>query len=320
MKTIRVGVVGVGYLGAFHVQKYAGMSGVRLVGVADINAERAREIGRRYGVTAFTDYRDLFGKVDAVSIVVPTSLHHDVARDFLAHGIDVLVEKPMTTTVAEADDLITTARCGNRILQVGHLERFNPALRALDGIVSRPLFIESHRLAPFKDRGTDVDVILDIMIHDIDLILMLVNAPVRAIHAVGVPVVSPEKNDIANVRIEFETGCVANVTASRISVKEMRKLRIFQQDAYLSIDFAAQQVDVYRRIDSFEGYDTPQIMYEPLDISRGDALEQELVSFVEAVRTRSQPAVSGEEGRAALQVALEIVSQIETKKAALRLV
>ena len=320
MKAIRVGVVGVGYLGSFHVQKYAAMPGVHLVAVADIDVERLREIGHRYGVPGFTDHRDLFGQVDAVSIVVPTSLHHSIARDFLMHGIDVLVEKPITTTVEEADDLITAAQCGGRILQVGHLERFNPALRALDGIVSRPLFIESHRLAPFKERSTDVDVILDIMIHDIDLILMLVNAPVRTIHAVGVPVVSPGKNDIANVRLEFETGCVANVTASRISVKEMRKLRIFQHNAYLSIDFAAQQVDVYRRIDSVEGYDTPQIMYEPLDISRGDALEHELASFVQAVRTRSKPAVSGEEGRAALQVALEIVAQIETKKAALRIV
>jgi len=319
MKAVRIGVVGVGYLGSFHVQKYAAMPGVQLAAVADINAGRVREIGQHYGVPALTDYRDLFGKVDAVSIVVPTRLHHSIAREFLVRGIDVLVEKPMTTSLSEADELIDAARRGGRILQVGHLERFNPALRALDGVVRKPLFIESHRLAPFKDRGTDVDVILDIMIHDIDLILMLVGAPVRAIHAVGVPVVSPEKNDIANVRLEFETGCVANVTASRISVKEMRKLRIFQQDAYLSIDFAAQQVDVYRRIDSLEGYDTPQIMYELLDISRGDALEQELTSFVEAVRARSQPAVSGEDGRAALQVALEIVAQIETKKAALRL-
>ena len=319
MKSVRVGVVGVGYLGAFHVQKYAALSGVTLVGIADINPARAHEIGKQFDVPAYTDYRELFGNVDAVSVVVPTNAHHRVALDFLSRGVDVLVEKPITTTLAEADELITTARREGRILQVGHLERFNPALRSLEGIVTTPLFIESHRLAPFKDRGTDVDVILDIMIHDIDIILMLVSSPVAALHAVGVPVVSPEKNDIANVRLEFASGCVANVTASRISVKEMRKLRIFQQDAYISIDFAAQQVDVYRRFDGAENYDTPQIMYEAVTIAQGDALEQEIASFVTAVRNRSTPEVPGEAGRAALQVALEIVEQIETKKAALQL-
>ncbi|MCX8042859.1 MAG: Gfo/Idh/MocA family oxidoreductase [Desulfobacterota bacterium] len=319
MKPVRVGVVGVGYLGAFHVQKYAALSGVELIGIADINTGRAQQISAQYQVPAFTDYHDLFGKVDAVSVVVPTSLHHAIARDFLAHGIDVLVEKPITVTIEEADELIALARRERRILQVGHLERFNPALCALKGIVQNPLFIETHRLAPFKDRGTDVDVILDIMIHDIDIILSLVNAPIRTMHAVGVPVVSPGKNDIANVRFEFATGCVANVTASRISVKEMRKLRIFQQDAYLSIDFAAQHADVYRRFDAGDAYDTPQIMYDPVTITPGDALEQEIASFVAAVRGRSEPVVTGEAGRAALKVALDIVAQIETKKAALQL-
>ena len=187
-----------------------------------------------------SDYRELFGKVDAVSIVVPTNLHHAIAQELLLdNGIDVLVEKPITVTLQEADDLVAAARENGRILQVGHLERFNGAIVALNGILNKPMFIESHRLAPFKDRGTDVDVILDIMIHDIDIILNLVGAPVTAIHAVGVPVVSTETNDIANVRLEFATGCIANVTASRISVKEMRKIRIFQQDAYISIDYAA---------------------------------------------------------------------------------
>lgn len=319
MKPVRVGVVGVGYLGRFHAQKYAALPEAHFAGVADINADRAREVAAQYGIAAFSDYHDLLGAVDAVSIVVPTELHHRIALDFLTAGVDVLLEKPMTVTLDEADELIAAARRGGRILQIGHLERFNPALRALDGVVRTPLFIESHRLAPFKDRGTDVDVILDIMIHDLDIILTLVNTPLQAVHAVGVPVVSPEKNDIANARLEFATGCVANVTASRISVKEMRKLRIFQQDAYISIDFAEQHADVYRRLDACDDYDTPQIMYDPVDITAGDALQQEIASFIAAVRDRSTPLVTGEAGREALRVALDIVAQIEAKKATMRL-
>lgn len=319
MKRVRVGVVGVGYLGKFHAEKYAALPEAILAGVVDIDGARAQEIAAACGAPAYTDYRELIGRVDAVSIVVPTNLHHRVARDFLARGVDVLVEKPMTTTLQEADDLIALARQGKRILQVGHLERFNAAMTALGGILKKPMFIESHRLAPFKDRGTDVDVILDIMIHDIDIILNVVGAPVTAIHAVGVPVVSTEKNDIANVRLEFATGCVANVTASRISVKEMRKLRIFQQDAYLSIDYASQQVDIYRRMDPGGDYDMPQIMYDQIDITQADSLQEEIKAFVHAVQTRSAPAVSGEAGRDALRVALEIVAQIEAKKAAINL-
>jgi predicted dehydrogenase len=210
---------------------------------------------------------------------------------------------------------VALARKHNRILQVGHLERFNAAVMALDGVITRPMFIETHRLAPFKDRGTDVDVILDIMIHDIDIILNIVGSPVTAIHAVGIPVVSPEKNDIANVRLEFESGCVANVTASRISLKEMRKTRIFQPDAYISIDFASQQADVFRRMEgSDESGGMPQIMYDTIDIKPADALLSEITSFLDAVEKRCEPAVSGEAGRDALKVALEIVEQVEHRK------
>lgn len=317
MKPVRVGVIGVGYLGKFHAEKYAGLAEADLVAIVDTDPEKAQEIAGKFNAEAFTDYKDIFGRVDAVSIVVPTSLHHEAAKKFLENGIDVLVEKPMTTTLQEADDLIAAAKAGGRILQVGHLERFNAAMLSLSGIIKKPMFIESHRLAPFKDRGTDVDVILDIMIHDIDIILNIVNAPVSSIHAVGVPVVSNEKNDIANVRLEFTTGCVANVTASRISVKEMRKIRIFQQDAYFSIDYAAQQVDVYRRMDPGGDYDTPQIMYDQIDITQGDSLKEEIRSFLKSVQTRSLPEVPGEAGRNALKVALAIVEQIEAKKAAL---
>ena len=318
MKLIRTGVIGTGYLGKFHADKYSELAESELVGIVDTDYEAAQTISNHLNVPAFKNYEELFDKVDAVSIVVPTELHHKIAKDFLLNGIDVLVEKPMTTTLEEAEDLIETAKKNKCVLQVGHLERFNAAVLALNTVVKQPLFIESHRLAPFKDRGTDVDVILDIMIHDIDIILNIVGSPVKAIHAVGVPVVSSENNDIANVRLEFESGCVANVTASRISAKEMRKIRIFQHDAYLSIDYAAQQVEVYGKTDSDE-HDTPQITYDQIDIKQGDSLKEEIRSFINAVKSRSIPEVPGEAGKNALKVALEIVKQIETKKTTLKI-
>jgi len=319
MKPVKVGVIGVGYLGRFHAEKYAGLPGAELVGIVDTDPETARQVAQKFNVPAFSSYRNLLDKVDAVSIVVPTKLHHEIAQEFLKSGVDVLVEKPMTTTIKEADELIETAKSAKCIFQVGHLERFNAALLSLDGIIKKPMFVEAHRLAPFKDRGTDVDVILDIMIHDIDIILNIVGAPATSIHAVGVPVVSAEKNDIANVRLEFATGCVANVTASRISVKEMRKIRVFQQDAYLSIDFAAQQVEVYKKMDASGQYESPQISYEQIDIQQRDSLQEELKSFLKSVQSRSVPEVPGEAGRNALKVALEIVEQVESKKAAMKI-
>jgi predicted dehydrogenase len=318
MKLIRTGVIGTGYLGKFHADKYSELAESELVGIVDTDYEAAQTISNRLKVPAFKSYEELFDRVDAVSIVVPTELHHKIAKDFLLNGIDVLVEKPMTTTLEEAEDLIETAKKNKCVLQVGHLERFNAAVLALNNVIKQPLFIESHRLAPFKDRGTDVDVILDIMIHDIDIILNIVGSPVKAIHAVGVPVVSSENNDIANVRLEFESGCVANVTASRISAKEMRKIRIFQHDKYLSIDYAAQQVEVYGKTDSDE-HDTPQITYDQIDIKQGDSLKEEIRSFLNAVKSRSIPEVPGEAGKNALKVALEIVEQIETKKTTLKI-
>jgi predicted dehydrogenase len=314
MKPVRAAVVGVGYLGKFHAEKYAGLADAELVAVVDADIGRAREIAAKHNAAAYSDYRELIGKVDAVSIVVPTNLHHAIAKDFLLAGVDVLVEKPITVTLQEADDLVAAAKNNNRILQVGHLERFNGAIVALNGILNKPMFIESHRLAPFKDRGIEVDVILDIMIHDIDIILNLVGAPVTSIHAVGVPVVSSQTNDIANVRLEFATGCIANITASRISVKEMRKIRIFQQDAYISIDYAAQDIEVYRKMELGDQYDTPQIMYDDIEIKQADSLMEEIRSFVNAVRTRCAPAVPGEAGRDALKIALEIVHQVEARK------
>ena len=319
MKPVRAAVVGVGYLGKFHAEKYAGLAEAELVAVVDADIDRAREIGAKHNAAAFSDYRELIGKVDAVSIVVPTDQHHRIARGCLENGLDVLVEKPITVTLEEADDLIALAKKNNRILQVGHLERFNAAVLALKDVIKNPLFIETHRLALFKNRGTDVDVILDIMIHDIDIILNMVGSPVTAIHAVGVPIVSPEKNDIANVRLEFATGCVANVTASRISLKEMRKTRIFQPDAYISIDFATQQAEVFKRMEDAEAVDgMPQIMYDEINIVQGDALLNEISSFLDSVDTRCEPSVPGEAGRNALKVALEIVEQIEHRKKKIR--
>jgi predicted dehydrogenase len=243
MKKVRVGVIGVGYLGKYHAEKYSHMNAVELVGVVDIDPLKAQKIAKQVNTRAFAHYDQLFGKVDAVSIAVPTPVHYTVGKAFLNRDVDVLIEKPMTTSIEEADELIKTAEAGELILQVGHLERFNPATVALQDIVNRPLFIEAHRLSVFKDRNTDVSVVLDLMIHDIDLILNFVQAEVKSIHAAGAPVIC-EHVDIANVRLEFDSGCVANVTASRISAKNERKIRIFQKDAYISVDFANHDITV----------------------------------------------------------------------------
>lgn len=311
MTAVKAGVVGVGYLGKFHVEKYAQLPEAELVGIVDIDLDRARAIGDRFHVTAYRDFRDLLGKVEAVSIAVPTNLHYAIAKTFLQHGVDVLLEKPMTATLEEADDLIAIAQAQDCILQIGHLERYNAALIAIKNIIHKPLFIESHRIAPFKERGIDVDVILDLMIHDIDIILSLVNAPVTRIDAVGVPVLT-SSTDIANVRLRFANGCIANVTASRISAKEMRKLRLFQHDAYLSIDFASQAVDVFKKLPDAEIDGIPQITYESINLTQGDSLAEEIRAFLRAVRNRHLPDVSGEAGRDALKVALDIIEQIKT--------
>ena len=317
MKPIRTAVIGTGYLGKFHADKFAQLPDSTLVAVVDTDPANGRPVAERHGVAFHHDYREILDKVDAVSIVVPTSLHHPIARDCLEHGLDVLVEKPITVTVAQADELIAVAERNQRILQVGHLERFNAAMRGIEQCIDKPMFIETHRLAPFKERGIDVDVILDIMIHDIDLILSIVNAPVTGIHAVGVPVVSSDKNDIANARLEFATGCIANITASRISVKEMRKTRIFQQDAYISVNFATQHAEVYRKLHDPEM--GAQISYEEVGVDQNDALLEEARSFLQAVQQRTPPVVTGAAGREALRVALEIVHQSESRKASLNL-
>jgi predicted dehydrogenase len=310
MKEIRVGVIGVGYLGKFHAEKYCGMENVRLVGVADINQSLAEAVANRLGCGAFSDYHDLIGSVDAVSIVVPTESHFEIGLAFLHHEVDVLIEKPMTTTLEQADRLIDIAEEKDRILQVGHLERFNPAVLALKDIITRPMFIEVHRLSIFKDRSTDVSVVLDIMIHDIDIILNVVKSDIQSIHAAGVPVIC-EHADIANVRLQFESGCVANVTASRISTKNQRKIRFFQKDAYISVDFASREITLIRRAENQNDSLVPGTEFQQLSFTETDVLEDELASFIQAVRTRNSPVVSGHAGRKALAVALDIMKQVD---------
>jgi predicted dehydrogenase len=309
-QAIKVGVIGVGYLGRHHARLYAELPGATLVGVADVDSARASEIASASGAKTFTDYRELLPLVDAVSVVVPTSLHHRVAMDCLEAGLDVLLEKPMTVTLAEADELIARAEAKGRIIQIGHVERFNGAVRALATCLTAPRFIESHRLGPFVGRGTDVHVILDLMIHDLDIILSLVRSPITEIRAVGVPVLT-SNIDIANCRLEFADGCVANVTASRVSKEALRKLRIFQSDAYFSLDYQKQEVVMARRTGDASAPGLPAIDIQTLAIEKEEPLKAQLAAFVDSVGTRRSPLVAGREGREALRVALDVLRCIE---------
>lgn len=311
MKKVRVGVIGVGYLGKFHAEKYCRMDNVEVVGVVDIDQSRAEEVGTSLKLPALTDYRDLLGSVDAVSIAVPTEAHYSVGAALLNREVDVLIEKPITTSLEQADELIKIAESRGRILQVGHLERFNPAVIALKDIVRNPMFIESHRLSIFKDRSTDISVVLDLMIHDIDIIMNVVMSDINGIHAAGAPVVC-EHADIANARLQFESGCVANVTASRISLKNQRKIRLFQKDAYISVDFANQDITIICQDEKQSNCSIPGMDIRQLSFSEADVLEAELVSFIKAVSTREAPEVTGHAGRKALEVALTITDQINT--------
>lgn len=305
MKKIRTAVIGVGYLGQFHAEKYAALTESELIGVVDASPARAEEVAQKVGTKAYTDYRDLIGAVDAVSVVVPTQYHHEVAKTFLSAGVHVLLEKPITTTVEEADDLIRISMEKKVVFQVGHLERFNPVVMALDGVLTEPRFIESVRIAPFKPRGTDVNVVLDLMIHDIDIIQYLVNSPVKLINSIGAPVFTDEE-DIANARIQFENGCVANVTASRISMKSERRMRIFQADAYISLDFQNKKVAVFRKGEGELFPGVPNISIDEKELPQGDALKSEIADFLDCITSGRQPRVSGEDGKRALEIALMI--------------
>jgi predicted dehydrogenase len=306
---MRTAVIGVGYLGRFHAQKYRGAGNSELIGVADPSAVAREAVAAELGVAAFADHRQLLGRVDAVSVVTPTPLHYPIAKEFLESGAHVLVEKPMTATPAEGQSLIEIARRENRILQVGHLERFNAAVQALQPMLTVPRFIESARLAPFKHRGTDVDVVLDLMIHDIDLILSIVRSPVVAVDAIGSSVFSKEI-DIANARLRFANGCVANATASRVSLKTERRLRLFQDDAYVSVDLHQKVLTVIRKQGDVTSDGMPQVDIQETSYDQGDALKAEIEAFLVAAATGGTPAVSGEDGLKALNVAVSIAEQV----------
>jgi len=321
---MKIGLVGVGHLGQHHRRLLREIPEVELVGCFDTDPEvQARE--RERGVTVFEKYDDLLAAADAVDLVVPTDEHYPLAKKALAQGKHIFLEKPITETVAQARELVDLAHSKNLILQVGHIERFNPAITALHDLDLQPRFIESHRLSQFQPRGTEVAVILDLMIHDIDIIMSLVKSPVAHIEASGVPVITTSI-DIANARISFENGCVANVTASRISQKAMRKIRIFQPAAYISIDFLQNSTEIYRLRESFKDTDTPlpfiigemehhgvkkQIVYEQPVVDETNPLRDELSAFVESIENGTQPIVSGEDGLRALEVAQMIQAKIQ---------
>lgn len=311
-RKIRVGVIGVGHVGQHHARIYRELPGVELAGIADIDPARLQEVKRVAEAPVFQDYRELFGHVDGVSLAVPTHLHAQIARECLDRGVDVLVEKPMTQTLEEAEELTDLAKQRGRILQVGHVERFNGAVRALHRIVKTPGFIECHRLSPFPQRGTDVDVILDLMIHDIDIILSLVKSPVSQVNAVGVPVLT-DRVDISNARLEFASGCVANVTASRVSIERLRKIRIFQPDTYISLDYASQEITLFRRLPpdlASQPPQLPRIVREEVVVEKEEPLRLQLMSFLSSIRERTRPEVSGEEAVEALRVASQILAKM----------
>jgi predicted dehydrogenase len=302
MNRVRIGVIGVGHLGQHHARLLASMDGVDLVGVCDLNRARADEIGTKFGAPPFSDSRELLGRVDAVTVAVPTVAHVDVGLPFLEAGVATLIEKPIAPTVADADRLVEAAERGGAMLATGHTERFNPAVAAALPLISEPRFIEIHRLGTFPERSLDIDVIFDLMIHDLDLLLSVVRSDVTGIEAVGVNVLTP-KADIANARLRFASGCIANVTASRISRERVRKARFFQNDAYVSIDYAAQELEVFRLV---KNGPRPIIHGGKVDVANEEPLRRELADFVDAVRSGRQPGVTGRDGRVALELATRV--------------
>ncbi|MFH1784231.1 MAG: Gfo/Idh/MocA family oxidoreductase [bacterium] len=306
---IRVAVVGVGQLGQHHARLYSEMPGIKLVGVVDEDIKRAKKIAKQCKTEAYNNYRDMDGKVDAVNIAVPTALHFSIGSFFLKKGIHCLVEKPITPSLEQAKGLLDIARSRKLILQVGHIERFNPAVTEAQKYIENPRFIEANRLGPYSPRTSDVSVVLDLMIHDIEIILYLVNSPLETIDAIGARVLSPSE-DIANARLKFANGCVANVSASRISIEKFRKIRIFQENNYISLDYAKPSVKIYSKkkevINSFK-----DIRIQHPRLTKINALGEEIKHFIDCVRQQRTPIVSGERGRDALEVCLEILKTIQ---------
>ncbi|MCM8811485.1 MAG: Gfo/Idh/MocA family oxidoreductase [Candidatus Omnitrophica bacterium] len=305
MEPIKVAVVGVGHLGSIHARIYSQLESAQLVAVCDLRPEQAKTLARQYHCKAVKDFQELIGQVDAVSVAVPTQEHFRIAQAFLAKGIHTLVEKPITNTVEQADQLLGISAKTGAILQVGHVERFNAAFRRVRDSLSNPRFIETHRLAAFQPRGTEVGVVLDLMIHDIDILLGLVKSPVKRVDAVGVRVLTSSE-DIANARIAFQNGAVANLTASRISNKAMRKFRIFQADTYVSMDLLKQRVEIFRHLPGTKKGRIGRITHERLRIAPEEPLKAELAAFLEAIQHKRPPPVSGQEARDALDLALQI--------------
>jgi predicted dehydrogenase len=315
MTKIKAAVIGVGYLGRFHAQKYAQLPDCELTAVVDGRDEVCRSVAAEVGTRAVSDYRELLGKVDAVSVVTPTPAHFEIAREFLVAGAHVLVEKPITETPSQARELIAIAAREQRLLQVGHLERFNAAILAAEPHLHSPRFIECHRLAPYKERGTDVNVVLDLMIHDIDLVQSLAGSDIVSIDAIGSPVFSGEI-DIANARIRFANGCVANTTASRVSLKTERKLRIFEDAAYISLDLQQKILTLIRKKQGGPQPGELPVSIEEANLDQGDALKAEIASFLDCIRNNRRPIVSGEDGLRALETAIRITEQVHATLAA----
>jgi predicted dehydrogenase len=301
-EAVSLAVIGVGVHGARHAEVFSRMPGVELVGVADVNEATARAVAERCATQAATDFHDLLDQVEAVSIAVPANKHYEVARACLERRIHVFLEKPIAETTGQATALVELVRGTPVVFQIGHVERFNPAITALERIVTRPRFIEAHRLCTYSPRITDVGVVMDLMIHDLEVILHLVAAPVTSVSAVGVKVLG-RTEDIANARLEFADGCIANLTTSRVSPEPMRKIRLFQQDAYISLDYRAQEGLIYRKHDG-------QIVREPVPTEKDQPLKLELTEFVECVRRGRQPRVDGEQATRALELALDILADI----------
>lgn len=306
---IRVAVIGVGHLGRHHARILSALEGAELVAVVDVRPDRASEVAASVGARALSNGSELLGSVDAVTIATPTERHLEVAMPFLERGISVLVEKPMARSLVEADGMIAAARAAGATLAVGHTERFNPAVTTVLPLVTAPRFIEVHRLGVFPERSLDIDVVFDLMIHDLDVILAMVQSEVASIEAVGVPVLTP-RYDIANARLRFASGCIANVTASRISRDRVRKIRFFQPDSYLSIDYAAQEVEAWRLVRR-DGA-RPSIEGGAIPVERDEPLRRELADFVRAVRDRTPPLVDGRAGRDALALATRIAEKMES--------
>ena len=315
---LRLGVVGVGHFGRYHAEKMAAIEGARLVAVADIDPARAAAVAAPLGADALSDHRALPGRVDAVSVAVPAGAHHRVVKDLLNAGIHVLVEKPLTETVADAEEVTALAEAGGLVLQVGLIERFSDAFRAVAPRITRPVYIESIRVGPFTARNTDVSVVLDLMIHDIDIILALVDAPVTEVDAVGAPVFS-DHEDLANARLKFANGCIASVTASRVSLKTERSLRIFQPDAYIKVDHGERSVRIARRKGEGPVTGIESVALEREQFDQGDPLRREIEAFVHAVRTGGTPAVTGADGVRSLEVARRISASIGANRAKLDL-